>query len=60
MKSNMVQIKQFRVFEERPIMLSKISQKRQRIKTWDHRALLMREREYIALWTRWRQKTKPQ
>ena len=25
-----------------------------------HRALLMRERGYIALWTRWRQKTKPQ
>ena len=23
-------------------------------------ALLMRERGYIALWTRWRQKTKPQ
>ena len=25
-------------------MLSKMSQKRQRTKTWDHRALLMRER----------------
>ena len=60
MKSNIVQIKELRVFEERPIMLSKMSQKRQRTKTWDHRALLMRERGYIALWTRWRQKTKPQ
>ena len=28
--------------------------------TLDHRTLLMRERGYIALWTRWRQKTKPQ
>ena len=29
MKSNIVQIKELRVFEERPIMLSKMSQKRQ-------------------------------
>ena len=35
MKYNIVQIKELRVFEERPIMLSKMSQKRQRTKTWD-------------------------
>ena len=45
MKSNIVQIKELRVFKERPIMLSKMSQKRQRTKTWDHMVLLMRERE---------------
>ena len=39
MKSNIVQIKELRVFEERPIMLSKMSQKRQRTKTWGPQGL---------------------